>query len=140
MKLRVFPSDKGDCLLLFGHSKGKILCDGGMQQSFTDFVADQLTDENTLDLVYVSHVDDDHIAGILKLLDNAFAWRLKDRSLEKVQLRVGDKDPRSGEFVLKSGLTEGDMLVRYPTSSLANGQTVELAGTASLATTDKTNR
>jgi membrane fusion protein, multidrug efflux system len=72
--------------------------------------------------------------------DAAFAWRLKDRSLEKVALRVGDKDPRSGEYILKSGLTEGDMLVRYPSSSLTNGQTVELAGTAALATTDKTNR
>jgi multidrug efflux pump subunit AcrA (membrane-fusion protein) len=72
--------------------------------------------------------------------DNAFAWRLKDRRLEKVALRLGDKDPRSGEFVLKSGVSEGDMILRYPTSSLANGQMVELAGTAALATTEKSNR
>jgi RND family efflux transporter MFP subunit len=72
--------------------------------------------------------------------DSAFAWRLKDRTLEKVALQVGDRDPRSGEFVLKGGLSEGDMLVRYPTTSLTNGQTVELAGTAALATADKTNR
>lgn len=89
MKLRVFPSDKGDCLLLRGHSKGKILCDGGMQELFTTFVADQLTSERALDLVYVSHVDDDHIAGILKLLDNAWAWRIFEHHREQ-----GDDDVR----------------------------------------------
>jgi membrane fusion protein, multidrug efflux system len=66
--------------------------------------------------------------------DSAFAWRLKDRTLQKVSLGVGDRDARSGEFVLKSGLAEGDMLLRYPTTALQNGQQVELAGTASLAT------
>ena len=76
MKIRVFPSDKGDCLLLLGSSKGKILCDGGMQEFFTGFVAEQLAREGELDLVYVSHVDDDHIGGILKLLDNAWEWRI----------------------------------------------------------------
>jgi membrane fusion protein (multidrug efflux system) len=59
--------------------------------------------------------------------DAAFAWRVKDRSLEKVSLSIGDRDPRSGEFVLKSGLSEGDMLLRYPTSTLQNGQAVEMA-------------
>jgi len=89
MKIRVYPSDKGDCLLLKGHSKGKILCDGGMQGSFSKFVAEQLVEEDPLDLVYVSHVDDDHITGILKLLDNAWAWRIfkhhRDQGDEDVQ-------------------------------------------------------
>ena len=63
--------------------------------------------------------------------DRAFAWRLKDRSLEKVALNIGDRDPRSGEFVLKSGLSEGDTLIRYPTTTLQDGQPVELAAKAS---------
>jgi membrane fusion protein (multidrug efflux system) len=62
--------------------------------------------------------------------DRAFAWRLKDRSLEKVALNIGDRDPRSGEFVLKSGLSEGDTLIRYPAATLQDGQPVELAGKA----------
>ncbi len=40
--------------------------------------------------------------------DSAFAWRLKDRAIHKVALKVGDRDPRTGEFVLKDGLAEGD--------------------------------
>jgi beta-lactamase superfamily II metal-dependent hydrolase len=89
MKLRVFPSDKGDCLLLKGRNSGKILCDGGMQESFTEFVAEQLTEEEMIDLVYVSHVDDDHISGILKLLDNAWAWRVFRHHVDQ-----GDDDVR----------------------------------------------
>ncbi|MEJ1963302.1 MAG: efflux RND transporter periplasmic adaptor subunit [Gammaproteobacteria bacterium] len=66
--------------------------------------------------------------------DSAFAWRLKDNSVQKVSLSVGDKDPRTGEFVVKAGLAEGDTLLRYPTTTLQNGQTIERAAGASLAT------
>ena len=69
--------------------------------------------------------------------DSAFAWRVKDRVLQKVSLSVGDRDPRSGEFVLRSGLTEGDTLLRYPTATLQNGQSVELAQAPSLATASR---
>ncbi|HEU4623845.1 MAG TPA: efflux RND transporter periplasmic adaptor subunit [Steroidobacteraceae bacterium] len=69
--------------------------------------------------------------------DNAYAWRVKDRSIQKVALQLGDRDPRSGEFVLKSGLAEGDTVLRYPTTTLANGQPIELAQGASLATASR---
>ena len=59
--------------------------------------------------------------------DKAAAWRLKDNKLEKVGLNVGDRDPRSGDFVLKSGLAEGDKLIRYPSATLKDGQKVEMA-------------
>ena len=62
--------------------------------------------------------------------DRAFAWRLTDRALQKVSLSVGERDARSGEFVLKSGLAEGDTLLRYPTSVLHDGQPVEMAARA----------
>ncbi len=66
--------------------------------------------------------------------DSAFAWRLKERTLQKVSLDIGERDARTGEFVVKNGLAEGDTLLRYPTTTLQNGQTVELASGASLAT------
>jgi RND family efflux transporter MFP subunit len=66
--------------------------------------------------------------------DSAYAWRVKDRVLQKVSLSVGDRDARTGEFVLRNGLAEGDQLLRYPTTTLQNGQSVELAQAASLAT------
>jgi beta-lactamase superfamily II metal-dependent hydrolase len=77
-RLRVFRSDKGDCTLLLGSGGGKILCDGGMKESFVAHVAPELAKLDGLDLVYVSHVDDDHISGVLQLLDNAMAWKVFD--------------------------------------------------------------
>lgn len=59
--------------------------------------------------------------------DNAFAWRVSKGALEKVALNVGERDPRTGEFVLKSGLNEGDRLIKYPTITLKNGQAVQVA-------------
>jgi membrane fusion protein (multidrug efflux system) len=62
--------------------------------------------------------------------DHAFAWRLKDRALQKVSLNIGERDARSGDFVLRSGLAEGDTLLRYPTSGLRDGQAVDTTGGA----------
>lgn len=62
--------------------------------------------------------------------DRTFAWRLKNRALQKVSLKVGERDARSGEFALQSGLAEGDRLLRYPTSTLRDGQPVEMAAQA----------
>lgn len=59
--------------------------------------------------------------------DKAFVWRLKDNALQKVILVIGDRDPRSGDFVLKSGLAEGDRLIRHPAATLKDGQKIELA-------------
>jgi RND family efflux transporter MFP subunit len=71
-------------------------------------------------------------SAVVREGDATFAWRVKDRALEKVTLLVSDRDPRSGEYVLKSGVAEGDQVLKYPTATLQNGQPVEMAG-ASLA-------
>jgi RND family efflux transporter MFP subunit len=73
--------------------------------------------------------------AVIREGDNAFAWRIKDHALQKVNLSLGDRDPRSGEFVLKGGLAEGDVLVRYPTTTLQNGQQVQMAPAVSVADT-----
>jgi RND family efflux transporter MFP subunit len=72
-------------------------------------------------------------SAVVREGDAAFAWRIKDRALEKVVLTVGDKDPRSGDFVLKGGVTEGDVVLKYPNTTLQAGQAVEMAEGASLA-------
>jgi RND family efflux transporter MFP subunit len=65
--------------------------------------------------------------------DQAYAWRLQGGTIQKVSLRIGERDARTGEFVLESGLAEGDTLLRYPNSTLRNGQAVELAALAAPA-------
>ncbi|MBY5518526.1 MBL fold metallo-hydrolase [Rhizobium leguminosarum] len=82
MKITLLPSEKGDCLLIEAGAIS-ILADGGMPGSYTSEVRGFLGKwaEDTgkdLDLVYVSHVDQDHIAGVLQLLEDTVQWRVFD--------------------------------------------------------------
>ena len=43
MKLTIFQSEKGDCVLLQAASGERMLCDGGMAGSMRDYVRDELT-------------------------------------------------------------------------------------------------
>lgn len=82
MKLQVFQSDKGDCLLVTGRDGKRVLVDGGMSSSYKKHVAPALNQlqqaGESLDVVYVSHPDQDHIAGILKMADDLVAWKIFD--------------------------------------------------------------
>jgi membrane fusion protein, multidrug efflux system len=62
--------------------------------------------------------------------DKAYAWRVQGNTLKKVDVAVGDRDPRRGDFPIKSGLASGDKIVRNPGSSLKDGQKIELAKSA----------
>ncbi len=90
MKLTVFQSDKGDCLLLAGADGTRMLVDGGMGHAYKEHVAPALgalrQAGHRLDLVYVSHIDADHISGVLQLMDDMVAWRVHD-------LQVGGNNP-----------------------------------------------
>ena len=81
MKLTVFQSDKGDCLMLTTGGK-RMLIDGGMRKSYTRHVASTMSklrgDGEKLDLVYVSHIDRDHVWGVLQMMEDLVAWRVYD--------------------------------------------------------------
>src|SRR6185369_703906 len=57
--------------------------------------------------------------------DTAFVWKVAGDKLHKTILKLGDRDPRSGEYVVTSGLADGDQVLRYPNSSLHDGQAVQ---------------
>jgi beta-lactamase superfamily II metal-dependent hydrolase len=80
MKLTIFQSNKGDCLLLTSNDDRRMLIDGGMRDSYREHVAPALGElqeqGKKLDLVYLSHIDQDHIAGVLQLMDDIVAWRV----------------------------------------------------------------
>ena len=82
MKLTIFESDMGDCLLLEAKTKELVLCDGGMKGSLKDHVRGELSqlrdDGRELEFIYVSHVDNDHINGVLQLLEDEAEWRVFD--------------------------------------------------------------
>lgn len=72
--IEIFPASYGDCFLVscgFGEQKTNILIDGGFYSCFkhVEKKLKQLRQENqTLRLIVVTHIDRDHITGIIKLL------------------------------------------------------------------------
>jgi beta-lactamase superfamily II metal-dependent hydrolase len=96
MQITMFQSDKGDCLLLSDAAgKTRILVDGGMPASYTAHVASALgklrTAKKSIDLVYVSHIDQDHIGGVLRMLDDEVLWRVHEH--QKKNGNPGHKAP-----------------------------------------------
>ncbi|MGB8506801.1 MAG: MBL fold metallo-hydrolase [Pyrinomonadaceae bacterium] len=86
MKLTVFQSGKGDSLLLTGADGRRLLSDGGTGDAYSEHVAPALgalrDAGETLDVVYLSHIDDDHIGGVLRLMDDEIDWRVHDFQLK----------------------------------------------------------
>lgn len=83
MKLRIFQSYSGDCLLLeSSDGEHRVLCDGGTPDAMRDFGAKGLAEVQKkgkdIDLFYVSHIDSDHIGGAMILLENALEWQVWD--------------------------------------------------------------
>ena len=82
MKLKVFYATDGDCLLLTSSDGHHALIDGGRTGSFREQawrVLQKLArQQEALDLVVVSHIDDDHISGILWLLKVVADWAVFD--------------------------------------------------------------
>ena len=57
--------------------------------------------------------------------DAALAWRVRDSKLQKVSLSITERDMRSGDYVLKGGLSEGEQVIRYPSTQLKDNQPVQ---------------
>ncbi len=81
MKIQAFHAKDGDCLLIRGEHDTVILVDGGRGDAFKKNVSSRLqlpTLGTDIDLVYVSHIDNDHLSGILELVKNKVAWDVFD--------------------------------------------------------------
>jgi hypothetical protein len=59
--------------------------------------------------------------------DSALAWRVQNDKLQKVALGIVERDLRTGDYVLKTGLAEGDRVIRFPTALLKENQPVQAA-------------
>lgn len=82
MKLKVFYANDGDCLLLTSGDGHHALIDGGRTGSFREQTWSVLQNlakrKQAVDLVAVSHIDADHISGILWLLKVVADWSVFD--------------------------------------------------------------
>jgi beta-lactamase superfamily II metal-dependent hydrolase len=81
MNIKIIQSGKGDCLLINSDDK-YILVDGGVSSAYNIFATKELSKLQkkgiTLDLACVSHIDDDHIGGFLKMIEDLVQWRVYD--------------------------------------------------------------
>ncbi len=69
-------------------------------------------------------------SALVRAGDAAYVWRVNGNKLAKVPVKAGERDARTGEYPVLSGLNAGDRVLRNPGSSLADGQPVELASAA----------
>ncbi len=66
-------------------------------------------------------------SSLVRAGEAAHVWRLGEGRLHKVPVKLGERDARSGEYPVRSGLAAGDRVLRSPGSALVDGQSVELA-------------
>ena len=63
--------------------------------------------------------------AIMRSGDKVSAWKVQDKKIHKIDIALGARDQRRGDFVVKSGLSDGDILIRNPSTTLKDGQEVD---------------
>ena len=66
LKIKFLPAFNGDCILITT-DKFNILIDGGTQKTYSLSLVKALEEVNQLDLVILTHIDADHIMGLIEL-------------------------------------------------------------------------
>lgn len=69
-------------------------------------------------------------ASVVREGDSVYAWKVNGDKLQKVALKLGERDARSGAWSLRAGLTEGDRILRFPNNTLKDGQEVHTGDAA----------
>ncbi len=72
-------------------------------------------------------------ASLVRSGETAQVWRVDGKMLSKVEVKLGERDSRSGNVPVRSGLVAGDRILRNPGSALVNGQRIEFAAAAAPA-------
>ena len=74
-------------------------------------------------------------SAIVRDGEKSFAWRVKGNVLQKVALTLGERDVRSGDYVVRGGIDNGDRVLRHPVATIKDGQAVKEAASAVTAVT-----
>jgi len=65
-------------------------------------------------------------AAVQRVGDKSYAWRLQGGKLNKVEVQLGARDVRTGNYAVLTGLKAGDQVLAKPGSTLKDGQSFEL--------------
>jgi membrane fusion protein (multidrug efflux system) len=98
--------------------------DGGLQPRVAGLYAEGRIETGSMPALMIAQ------ASLVREGDKAYGWRVKNGILNKVALVIGERDARHGDYAVKSGLVEGDRVIRNPVSTLKDGQKVDLVASA----------
>lgn len=139
LQVTMLPAKEGDCLLIsYGDEEKKyILIDAGRAWTYNNALKTYLADNNikTLELLVVTHVDRDHIDGMLKLVnDAALDLEVKDvwfntwDHLNGDAIQLPQDDDETEEFGAKMGeeLSTGIIIKGWPWNNFFQGRAIEL--------------
>ena len=70
-------------------------------------------------------------ASVVRSGDATHVWRVQGDRLQKVAVKLGERDGRRGEYPVLEGLANGDRVLRNPGTALVDGQKLEFAASAS---------
>ena len=101
MNLDIFrgPAAATACLITSNDGRTRILADAGLPDAYSSHIAARArpncaSDGHALMFFYVSHIDEDHIGGVVGMLDAELAWRVFDHMKAKGRPWKQPKFPR----------------------------------------------
>lgn len=65
-------------------------------------------------------------AVLVRAGDKSYVWRFTGSAIKKIEVVLGERDPRRGDFAISSGVQLGDQLLRNPNANLQDGQAAKL--------------
>lgn len=128
MILKFLPAFNGDCILLsFEHESNKknILIDGGVPRTYIRYLKPELEkivqNGENIDLLIVTHIDDDHIGGIKELYQDT---KLNKDFIKEVWFNSGDLI--SDYFNTQREATRAVEIIKDNQTAMSVGQGVTL--------------
>lgn len=98
-ELNILPAFHGDCILIKTYDRGdkeyNILIDGGTSQTFKYSLKSALENLDHLDLLIITHIDSDHIGGILQFFSSSLIQKINIKEIwinhpELIELTTGE--------------------------------------------------
>lgn len=115
MRIIVLPALNGDCILVEYQPSHYILIDGGYVDTYENYLLPTLKEvesrEGKLDVVVVTHIDGDHISGIIKLMEEmpigiGEIWYNGYRHIQSVAVTTEEKETFAHRNICKESQSE----------------------------------
>lgn len=115
MRIINLPALNGDCILVEFQTSHYILIDGGYVDTYENYLLPTLKEiesrEGKLDVVVVTHIDGDHISGIIRLLEDmpigiGEIWYNGYRHIQSVAVTTEDKETFLHRSICKESQSE----------------------------------